>query len=95
MRVGIESWKYSTVGKYSNQYQVCYYSSNLTTGVTLSSETSFRSCKGKFVPVLNYVIKHHAKKILVEWRYSSEHYSPRHYMEVSGQIHAPTAQPPV
>jgi len=30
-----------------------------------------------------------------EWRYSSTHSRPRHYMEVSGQFHAPAALPPV
>jgi hypothetical protein len=32
--------------------------------------------------------------VLGEWRYSSTHYLPRHYLEVSGQFHAPAALPP-
>jgi len=30
-----------------------------------------------------------------EWRYSSMHFCPRYSMEVSGQLHTPTALPPV
>jgi hypothetical protein len=33
--------------------------------------------------------KHHAMKIYWEWRDSSTHSLPQHWMEVSGQLHAP------
>jgi hypothetical protein len=32
--------------------------------------------------------------VLGEWLYSSRYSLPRHYMEASGQLHAPTALPP-
>jgi hypothetical protein len=48
--------------------------------------------KGKIVPVL--LTKHHAMKAYWEWRYSPLILWPRHYMQVSGQLHAPAALPP-
>jgi hypothetical protein len=42
--------------------------------------------------VLNQAARHEG--VLGERKYSSTHFLPRHYMEVSGQLHAPAALPP-
>jgi len=39
-----------------------------------------------------YLTKHQ-EDVLGEWRHISTHYKPRHYMEVSGQLHTPVALP--
>jgi hypothetical protein len=37
------------------------------------------------------LIKHHTMKRYEEWRYTSTHSEPRHWMEMSGQLHVPAA----
>jgi hypothetical protein len=49
---------------------------------------------GKVVPVLFFNRAPRHKGVVGEWRYSSTHSWPRNYMEVSGQLHAPTTLPP-
>jgi hypothetical protein len=65
--------------------------------LTLSIRLTYiRGCKvkdkGKVVPVHNKAPRQ--EDVLGEWRYSSTHSWPRHYMEVSGQVHGPAALPP-
>jgi len=47
----------------------------------------------KVVPVVfNRAPRH--ESVLGDWRYSSTNSRPQHWMEVSGQLHAPAALPP-
>jgi hypothetical protein len=39
-------------------------------------------------------MKHYAMKTYGGLVYRSKHFWPRHYLEVSGQLHAPAALPP-
>jgi hypothetical protein len=48
--------------------------------------------KVKLLLCSNWAPRHEG--VLREWRYSSTHFLPRHYMEVSGQFYAPAALPP-
>jgi hypothetical protein len=51
--------------------------------------------KGKVIPVFLFLTKHHAMKAyLVYGGISPRILWPRHYMEFSGQIHAPAALTP-
>jgi hypothetical protein len=50
--------------------------------------------KGKFIPVLNYVIKHYAMKPYWGAELRLHHPSSRHYMEVSDYFYAQAALPP-
>jgi len=47
--------------------------------------------KGKIVPVLFFLTEHNAMKVYWEWRYISMHSWPRHFTELSDQLHAPAA----
>jgi hypothetical protein len=50
--------------------------------------------KGKVVPVLNW-LRITPWRRMGEWMYRSTFSWPRHQLEVSGQLHAPAALPPV
>jgi hypothetical protein len=50
-------------------------------------------CVCKVVPVLSFSWTPRHEGVLRKWKHSSMHFWTRHYMEMSGQLHAPAALP--